>query len=307
MGHTGKRLCIVMAVAASVALATNWIPMKYVKLQQTAHASVTRNRLATNRLATNRLATNRLATNRLATNSLSSNRLSANMATADLLATADGREVYSYLISCALPAGVSIAATITGAPDSAPPDTNYTCASGECVFEGSLGLASDWVDHKLSSKDERWVSACIFARVNLFTQAEGISLRGSHPNLTVSAGEADEFPLEEGAFYGNLFTDEEDPIDWNACRGRDQAEGDAGGLALRDCAEEDPNNPGRTYCGFKYAGDCAAFAPAPSPFACKSYLGGLIGYGACHDSSGEGHWPSSKTYREVITVYVAGG
>ena len=305
MARISKRLALVAGVVAALALSANW-PQRCLKLHPVSHASVTRNRLATNRLATNRLATNRLATNRLATNALSSNRLEADMATADLLATADGRDVYSYLISCALPAEVTIEATIAGAPDSSPPDTNYTCAGGRCAFAGSLGLAPDWIDHKLASKDERWVSACMFARVNLYAQAEGISLRGNHPNLTASSAEAEEYPLEEGAFYGNLFRHEDDPIDWNACRGRDQAEGEAGGLNLRECAEEDPNNPGRTYCGFNYAGDCADFTPAsPSPSACKSFDGSLVGYGSCHDTAGQGHWPKSNKYREVITVYTA--
>ena len=38
-------------------------------------------------------------------------------------------------------------------------------------------------------------------------------------------------------------------------------------------------------------------------YACKSFDAGL--YGDCHNASGLGHWPSSKTYREVITVYVS--
>lgn len=269
-----------------------------------AQMAETRNRLATNRLATNRLATNRLATNRLATNALSSTRLEANMATAELLATADGRDVYSYLISCALPEGMTIEATIPGAPDSAPPITNYTCSSGRCVFYGGIGLAEDWIDHRLASKDERWISACLFARVNVNDTAEAISLRGNHPGLAVSTDEAELFTVAEGAFYGNLFTHEDDPIDWNACRGEGQASGEFGGLVLRDCTEEDPANPGKTYCGFTYAGDCRDYTPdVPSAYACKSSDAGL--YSDCHPTSGNGRWPASRTYREVITVYVS--
>src|SRR5215472_1301088 len=56
----------------------------------------------TNRLASNRLASNRLASNALAGEKLATVRLQANSDTAELLGTADGREVYSYIISCAL-------------------------------------------------------------------------------------------------------------------------------------------------------------------------------------------------------------
>ncbi len=288
-----RTLCLVLAAATAVAATS-------------AHAAETKNRLATNRLATNRLTTNRLATNRLATNALSSSRLEASAETAALLASADGRDVYSYLISCALPEGTTIEATIPGAPDTAPPGTNYTCLDERCVFEGSLGLAEDWIDHRLASKDERWVSACMFARVNAYDTAEAISLRGPHPSLTVTQDEADIFTVVEGAFYGNLFTHEDDPIDWNACRGEGQASGEFGGLVLRDCTEPDPDHPGLTLCGFNDAGDCRDYTPqVPGPYACKSFdaIQGL--YGDCHNTSGDGHWPSSRTYREVITVYVS--
>jgi len=270
-----------------------------------AQGAVTKNRLAQNRLASNRLAQNRLAANRLAANALSSSTLEANSATAEVLATADGREVYSYLVSCALPGNARIEAAVPGAPDTAPPATSYSCAAGRCVFEGGLGLAEDWIDHKLASKDERWISACIFARVNANDTAEAISLRGSHPALTVSQDEAELFTVAEGAFYGNLFTHEDDPIDWNACRGEGQASGEFGGLVLRDCAEEDPAHPGATYCGFNYAGDCRDYGSISEPYACKSFEATQGIYGDCHNTSGDGHWPSSKTYREVITVYVS--
>ena len=79
-------------------------------------AAISHNRLATNRLATNRLATNRLATNRLATNALSSTRLEATEAANELLSTVEGRDLFSYLIGCALPPGTTIEATIPARP-----------------------------------------------------------------------------------------------------------------------------------------------------------------------------------------------
>jgi hypothetical protein len=270
-----------------------------------ARAAHTTNKLASNKLASNKLASNKLASNKLASNALSSTSLEANVATADLLATADGRDVYAYLINCALPQGVSIQANLPDAPDTAPPSTLYTCSNGLCVFPGSIGLAEYWVDHKLDVHGQRWVSACIFARVNAHDTAEPVSLRGPHESLTVSADEATQFPIEEGAFYGNLFTGD-DPIDWNACRGSGQAAGEFDGLVDRDCAEPDPSNPTHTQCGFKYAGDCADYTPAlPGPYACRVFDPDTGTYDDCHNGSGNGHWPGLKQYREVITTYVA--
>jgi hypothetical protein len=268
------------------------------------------NRLASNRLASNRLASNRLASNRLASNSLSSTRLEALQQTAQILETPEGRDVYSYIIGCALPDGMTIEADVPGAADTAPPDSNYTCASEVCTFSGSLGLAPRWIEHRLDRKGQGWVSACLFARVNANDTAEAISLRGRNEGLAVSPDEAALYTVEEGAFYGNLFIDDPDPStppDWNACRGEGQASGEFGGLVLRDCAEENPATPGQTYCGFNYAGDCADFTPAsPSAYACRTYDAGQGTYGDCHDESGLGQWGGSTKYREVITTWTTG-
>lgn len=270
-------------------------------------AVISHNRLATNRLATNRLATNRLATNRLATNALSSTRLEAADAANELLSTVEGRDLFSYLIGCALADGTTIEATIPGAADTAPPDSNYTCTNERCSFNGSLGLATDWIEHKLSSKEERWVSACILARVNNFETTEAISLRGPHPSLTVNEGETILFSADEGAFYGNIFTHEDDPIEAYACIGKVNSEAPpAGGLLLRACAREDLNNPGFTYCGFKYAGQCRNYDFLfPEPYACKNFDGSQGTFSDCYTESRDGRWSGLRTHREVITVYVS--
>jgi hypothetical protein len=194
--------------------------------------------------------TNRIAANRIAANRISANRLEANPDTADMLQTEDGREVYSYMMSCALREGAFIEASIPNAPDTAPPDTLYTCTKGQCSFPGSLGLAEHWIDRKLDTKGQRWVTACLLARVNHFRVTESISLGGVAPQLSVTPEEAATYTLQEGAFYGNIFADADAPLDWNACRGKDKAAGDTGVLAMRACAAPDPNDPGRTVCGF---------------------------------------------------------
>lgn len=278
----------------------------------------THNRLATNRLATNRLATNRLATNRLATNSLTG--LVALPDTSGILETADGREVYSYLSTCALPADVVVHAEVAGAADTAPPNTIYTCASGQCSFPGGLGLAPGWLDAPLDDDGKAWVSACIFARINKHQTAEAISLRGANPGLEVTVDEAETYTLQEGAFFGNLFTDVKDPIDWNACRGAAQASTESGGLALRDCTEpgyvpeDDPTaepDMTRTQCGFTYAGDCTDYRGTLlnarrfggwglKDIACRSYDSAQGYYSNCRSR------PGRPFFHEIaITSYVS--
>jgi hypothetical protein len=287
------------------------------------------NRLASNRLASNRLASNRLASNRLASNRLASNRLEANPDTDEILETPEGRDVYSYIISCALTEDVTIEAQVPGAPNSAPPATPYTCNNGTCTFQGALGVAPRWETHRLSKPGERWVSACLFSRVNANDTAEAISLRGNNDGLIVSQEEMELYTAEEGAFYGNLFIDDPDPDaepDWNACRGRAKAEcpGDVGcgGLGNRDCALEDPMTPGKTYCGFKYAGDCGDFTgmTKKQDIACWTYDVEAGVYSRCRPQTKQldwanlhnwdwkdwrDWWRSKRRFREVITTWVA--
>ena len=77
--------------------------------------------------------------------------------------------------------------------------------------------------------------------------------------------------MQEGAFFGNIFENPDAPIDqidWNACSGTGVM---AASVAERDCAVENtdgyfeggvffPAEPGRTICGFNYAGPCGNFS-----------------------------------------------
>lgn len=204
------------------------------------------NRIASNRIASNRIASNRIASNRIASNRLSASRLTINMETAaELLATDDGRAVFSLIVGCAIPEDVTLTANVGGVA---------------LEFTGELGLAPQWLVGRLDQNGARWVSACMFSRVNAHEVAIPVSLRGPNRQLEVSADEREAWTLEEGAFYGNAFGPLNQPIQWFACRGRDKAAGDSGGLADRECAAPDPANPGFTLCGFMFAGDCGDFA-----------------------------------------------
>ena len=269
----------------------------------TRDAVLTANRMTANRMTANRLQANRLSTNRLGASQLTSNRLTVNLVSAgELLATPDGRELFSLIVSCALPDDITLVATIGG--------TTFE-------FPGEIGLARSWLHHPLDRDGQASVSACLFARVNVHDVALPISIRGPDRSLTAGAAERAAFPVEEGAFYGNFFTPLDQPILWIACRGRDQAVEESGGLVDRDCAEEDPAHPGLTQCGFIYAGDCGDFGSGEA--ACEQFSENGEFYRRCHaepidDEHHHGHRhhhhdatrydDDDHVFRHVITSYV---
>lgn len=186
-----------------------------------------------NRLASNRLASNRLASNRLASNSLSAAALSAG----SLIETEDGREVFSYIVSCALDSGDSITVE-----DSA--GTPYS-------FDGQIGLAPGWADATPTVEERQWVTSCLLSRTNYFGVPVAISMRGAHPALETSPGEEEAFPVQEGTYYGDLF----DPVaqSWYAC-GASTWNEELGEEAKRLCSISEDGTS--TMCGFTYTGTC---------------------------------------------------
>lgn len=252
---------------------------------------VTANRVTANRVTANRVTANRLPSNRLMASRLSDGRLTVNMDTAGkLLSTEDGREVFSFIVSCALPSDVTLTADVDG--------TTFD-------FIGEIGLTPEWLVAPLSPVGQGWISACIFARVNGDDVALPISVRGSKIALATDADERAEWSVEEGAFYGNLFTPLDQPILWIACRGAGQVtQPDASGLADRQCAKPDPANPGFTLCGFIFAGDCGSFA---ADRVCEQFSTKGTFYRQCHQAPIADHdntGDRNPAFAQVITTYV---
>jgi hypothetical protein len=185
---------------------------------------------------------NRLAANRLAANSLATNRLAAAQLTpsaADLVtmtADAGGRELLTYVVSCALPTGMSL--TVSG-----------------IVYVGDVGLAPKWVERALTLEERHWVSACLLARTNLFGITVQLSMRGSTGPLATTTAEKAAFNLFEGVFWGDVFAG--DLSTMKACTSRYKATNpQISTLPLRECTVNDVLVPGKTRCGFAYAGIC---------------------------------------------------
>ena len=215
-------------------------------------------------------------TPRIALNGLAASDLSANTASLPPLATGplattaaasrvDGN-VLSYVAACALPGGASV--TVHG--------TKYA---------GTYGLAPAWATRALTATEQRWVSACVLARTNLFGVEVQLSLRGTNPALASTLLEPVEYLIPEGAFYGNLFATGEPAF---ACSS-----------LLKTATDWDPeractqSTDGKTTrCGFTYTHGCALLDVNLAP-ACS---GLLPPYGNC---KGDG-----TSYAEVITVFL---
>lgn len=248
---------------------------------------VSSNRIFANGIAINRLKLGQLSLDQLAISQLNGTQ-QLNVSDEKLLSDTGTREVLSLIVSCAMPLGITLTAT-SG-------DVDYE-------FPGEVGLAPNWLLRPLEAVDQRWVSACMFARVNANAVVVPVSLRASHPALRTSADERAAWTVEEGAFYGNFFADPSQPLSWYACRGAGQAAGEFGGLIDRDCTEPDPDHPGQTLCGFTYAGDCGAFA---ADYTCESYSPAGTFYRACHSAPITDRKPSPDypVFVEVITAFV---
>ena len=126
----------------------------------------------------------------------------------DLINSADGRNLLSYVIRCALPSSQSIVRK-----DSA--NVSYT-------FTGQVGLAPEWYSNAAGACTlacEEKVSACLMALTNPTGVHEQIMMGGGGPgsNHGTLLGDNDSCPSgacasgdslyneKEGAFWGNLF------------------------------------------------------------------------------------------------------
>ena len=245
------------------------------------------NRIVTNRIVTNKLAAGKVAAAKLAASQISSSSFRVNLdAAGDLLSTDGGREVFSAIVACALPEGTMLEAVLP---------------EGTFDFFGDAGLAPEWLVQPLCSDSQRWVSACLFSRVNGDDVVLPISVRGPHPALAADTDEREIFTLQEGGFFGNYFTPKNAAIEWYACRGADKARGDSGDLANRNCTVPDPQAPGLTMCGFNFAGDCGNFAVT---HACEAFAVGGTYYQRCHTAPFLKYPALGPVFLQVITTYV---
>ncbi len=120
----------------------------------TRSALVAENALTANALTANALTANALTANALTANALTANALTANALTANGLRDPLGRELLKYVVSCALPDGDSVTVKVDG--------TTLRRSRARS------GLAPDWgrAHGSCDGSCQRWVSACVLARVD---------------------------------------------------------------------------------------------------------------------------------------------
>lgn len=235
------------------------------------------------RIVTNSINFADLVANQVAITDLAAGELDLDSAPGQaLIATPNGRNLTAFLVACALPRGQTASGRTGG--------IRYT-------FDGELGLANGWKTGAPSFSERRWVSGCMFARVNNYGQAMKISIHGPHAGLFVNNADRSTFDLEEGSFYGDIFTGSAPLVGWS-CRGIAQQAGDPGtGSAIdsRDCAEREGGQA--NICGWGWAGECNV-STSTSARACDVNVSNNAGYYTrCHDATGTLVWD------EVITVY----
>jgi hypothetical protein len=105
------------------------------------------------------------------------------------MTTADGRQLVSYLVKCAL-----------AASDSLVKKDQY---GASYTFAGGLGLAPQYKTAGCNKDCSEALSACILAHVN--TAGVHIPLWMTAPDAAIGWGQSPYYPTAEGTFFGQLF------------------------------------------------------------------------------------------------------
>ena len=143
-------------------------------------------------ITVNAITSNAITSNAITSNAITSNAITSNAITSNALTDPNARMLFKYIVSCALPASAHVDLTID---------------SVDYSFPGEIGLTPKWglPGGSCNETCQRWVSACVLARVDYLGAKVDISLRGPHANLTASPAERAAFTVREGVYYGNIF------------------------------------------------------------------------------------------------------
>jgi hypothetical protein len=227
-------------------------------------ALATDNALTANALTANALTANALTANALTANALTANALTANALTANGLRDPLSREFLKYVVSCALDDGDDVTIKVDG--------TKY-------VFPGSLGLAPDW-GKKWGFCDgecQRWVSACVLARVDAAGVKRMISIRGDNKALKPDGQELRTYTDREATYFGNVFIRNQPRF---------------------LCLSPDKTGDQRV------CGDSMTNCPMTVVGSCDDDCGDTDRYGTFDDCSDRGRAGRGTIYHEAITVFL---
>jgi hypothetical protein len=233
-------------------------------VEEVSAYALSANALSANALSANALSANALSANALSANALSANALSANALTATALKDPMAREFLKYVVSCALPDDEVIKMTIDG--------QSYS-------FPGSLGMEPQWGERGGSCDEscQRWITACVLARVDFLGVERPISVRGLNQGLKTTGKEAKDYPVREATYFGNVFAPGK-PL--YACLSPDQT------TDVRVCGDDMKN------CPMQVVGSCAKACAVEGKFGQFDFC----------STSGKALHP--ETYLESVTVFL---
>jgi hypothetical protein len=168
------------------------------------------------------------------------------------------------------------------------------------TFQGDIAMAPAWSTGPCDADCQEWVTSCIVSRINYYGVHVRISMRadGGPQSVRTDEQERARFPIQEGAFYGNLFAF---PSVAYSCSGRDH---DPFYEVVRRCAQAASD------CGYiRRLGACSDYdGPADSStvrFACE----GTTTDGAfrnCHSKTTNvmGQFdPPGAIYKHPVTIF----
>lgn len=239
--------------------------------------------------AHNGLSTNQHFFADLAARPISTESLAENVELRDTLRESPGAAgLFTYLFQCALRQDQVL-------------EVHASRGGATFEFRGGLGLAPEWLEGPCDSACQEWVSACLFARTNLFGLPVEIWMEGPHPALAPdpSAREAAGFVVREGAFYGNFFLAQ--PVEY-ACRGDGF---DPLLSTVRACS-----HPGSNNCGFVQVGACGELdghtgRPAERKACDLDAQGGYTRCASRASLPGEQRFPEPvRFYERMITLWL---
>jgi hypothetical protein len=127
------------------------------------------------------------------TNALLENALLENALLENSLVDPNARELFKYIVSCALPEDAQISIPVEG--------VTYT-------FDGKLGLAPEWGEEGGSCDEEcrSWISGCVISRLDYLGEHVLISVRGKNSGLASTPQERAEYSHIEATYYGDIFS-----------------------------------------------------------------------------------------------------
>jgi hypothetical protein len=169
-------------------------------------------------------------------------------------------------------------------------------------FQGQMSLATEWATQSCNGTCQRWVTSCLLARTNAYGTEVPISVRSSRTPATLA--EKLEYSQQEGAFFGNLFSDQ---VEMYACAGTMFDNLVLGSLLsklqYRICADAPSSE-----CPMVVTGPCRDFLLPPWALSIERTCGSSSddAYSDCRNRLGTPLFPLGATnYREVMTTYLS--